>query len=435
MDDGSTLDASWWTPSVEQALQAVGSSTHGLGRDEAAARLRRYGPNTLEAEKSSRLGSLLLRQISSPIVIVLIAAAILSFVIGDTTDSIIILFIVVVSGALASWQEYRAAAAVSDLQHIVAVQAEVLRDGAVTKVPREEVVPGDVVLLSAGASIPADCRLLETRDLFVNEATLTGETFPVEKTPSDLPADTPLAGRSNALFQGTDIVSGIGRALVVRTGRNTQFGAIAERLRIRPQETDFERGVRQFGMLLIRVTLILVILIFAFNVYLHRPVLDSFLFALALAVGLTPELLPAIISVNLATGARRMAARKVIVKRLVSIENFGCMDVLCSDKTGTLTEGKVRLDGALNVEGKPSPKALQLAAINAAFQTGFHNPIDDAIVAAAGQPTAAASRLDEVPYDFARKRLSVLAKVDDHALLITKGALVQVLETCYHCGG
>ena len=280
MDDGSTLDASWWTPSVEQTLQAVGSSTHGLGRDDAAARLRRYGPNTLEAEKSSRLGSLLLRQISSPIVIVLIAAAILSFVIGDTTDSIIILFIVVVSGALASWQEYRAAAAVSDLQHIVAVQAEVLRDGAVTKVPREEVVPGDVVLLSAGASIPADCRLLETRDLFVNEATLTGETFPVEKTPSDLPADTPLAGRSNALFQGTDIVSGIGRALVVRTGRNTQFGAIAERLRIRPQETDFERGVRQFGMLLIRVTLILVILIFAFNVYLHRPVLDSFLFAL-----------------------------------------------------------------------------------------------------------------------------------------------------------
>jgi Mg2+-importing ATPase len=430
MDDRSTPDASWWAPSVEQAAQAIGSSTEGLSADEAATRLRRYGPNTLEAEKSSRLGSLLLRQISSPIVIVLIAAAILSFVIGDTTDSIIILFIVIASGVLASWQEYRAAAAVSDLQHIVAVQAEVLRDGALTKVPREEVVPGDVVLLSAGASVPADCRLLETRDLFVNEATLTGETFPVEKTPSNLPADTPLAGRSNALFQATNVVSGIGRALVMRTGRNTQFGAIAERLRIRPQETDFERGVRQFGMLLIRVTLILVILIFAFNVYLRRPVLDSFLFALALAVGLTPELLPAIISVNLATGARRMAARKVIVKRLVSIENFGCMDVLCSDKTGTLTEGKVRLDGALDVEGKPSPRALRLAAINAAFQTGFHNPIDDAIVAAAGRPTAAASRLDEVPYDFARKRLSVLANLDDHALLITKGALVQVLETC-----
>ena len=424
------LAASWWTPSVEQTAQAMGSSTNGLSRDEAAARLRRYGPNTLEDEKSSRLASLLLRQISSPIVIVLVAAAILSFVIGDATDSTIILFIVVVSGALASWQEYRAAVAVSDLQHIVAVQADVLRDGAATKVPREQVVPGDVVLLSAGTSVPADCRLLETRDLFVNEATLTGETFPVEKTPSDLPADTPLAGRSNALFQGTNIVSGIGRALVVRTGRNTQFGAIAERLRIRPQETDFERGVRQFGMLLIRVTLILVILIFAFNVYLHRPVLDSFLFALALAVGLTPELLPAIISVNLATGARRMAARKVIVKRLVSIENFGCMDVLCSDKTGTLTEGKVRLDGALNVECNPSPRALQLAAINAGFQTGFHNPIDDAIVATAGGPTAAASRLDEVPYDFARKRLSVLATLDDQTLLVTKGALLQVLETC-----
>ena len=430
MDDRSVQNASWWATSIKQTLQDIGSTPNGLSSIEAAARLQQYGTNTLKGKSSSRILSLLLRQLGSPIVLVLIAAAILSFVMHDATDGIIILFIVIASGLLGFWQEYRAASAVESLQQMVAVQAEVVRDGAAIKVPLEEVVPGDVVLLSAGVSIPADCRLLETRDLFVNEATLTGETFPLEKMVGDLPADTQLARRSNVLFQGTHVVSGIGRAVVVQTGHETQFGAIAERLRIRPEETDFERGMHQFGMLLIRVTLILLILIFAFNVYLQRPVLDSFLFALALAVGLTPELLPAIISVNLASGARRMAARKVIVKRLVSIENFGSMDVLCSDKTGTLTEGKVRLDGALDFEGKPSTRALQLAAINAMFQTGFHNPIDDAIMAVTGQQAVAASRLDEIPYDFARKRLSVLAAVEKQTVLVTKGALAQVLETC-----
>ena len=430
MNAQNLKDASWWATSVEQAGKDIGSSSNGLSSTEAAARLQRYGANTLEGKDSSRVLALLWRQLSSPIVLLLIAAAILSFGLHDTTDSIIILFIVIASGLLGFWQEYRAASAVESLQQMVAVQAQVMRDGAACKVPLERVVPGDVAILAAGVSVPADCRLIETRDLFVNEATLTGETFPVEKMVGDLPADTTLARRSNALFQGTHVVSGLGRALVMRTGRSTQFGAIADRLRIRPEETDFERGVRQFGVLLIRVTLILVLLIFAFNVYLQRPVLDSFLFALALAVGLTPELLPAIISVNLARGARRMATRNVIVKRLVSIENFGGMDVLCSDKTGTLTEGTVKLSGALDVEGKSSTRTLQLAAINATFQTGFRNPIDDAITAVAGQHAAAASRLDEIPYDFARKRLSVLAAMENKTVLVTKGALVQVLETC-----
>jgi len=430
VNDRSANDTSWWATSVEQAAHDLGSSLNGLSTAEATARLRRYGANTPQGKQSSRVLPLLLRQLGSPIVLVLIAAAVLSFFMHDPADTGIILFIVIASGLLGFWQEYRAASAVESLQQLVAVRAAVVRDGVAATVALEEVVPGDVVLVSAGVNAPADCRLIETRDLFVNEATLTGETFPVEKMRGDVPADTPLAHRSNAVFQGTHVVSGTGRALVVRTGRDTQFGAIAGRLRIRPDETDFERGVRQFGMLLIRVTLILVILIFAFNVYLQRPVLDSFLFALALAVGLTPELLPAIISVNLASGARRMAARKVIVKRLVSIENFGGMNVLCSDKTGTLTEGKVRLGGALDVEGNPSSRTLQLAAINAAFQTGFRNPIDDAVTAAASQQALAASRLDEIPYDFARKRLSVLAAMGNETALITKGALVQLLETC-----
>ncbi|MDZ4165883.1 MAG: magnesium-translocating P-type ATPase [Smithellaceae bacterium] len=422
--------SAWWSGSAEDVARDLGSATDGLSKDEAAARLKRYGANTLKGGEPSLVFPLLWRQLSSPIVIILIAAAILSFVLHDATDGFIILFIVAASGLLGFWQEYRAATAVESLQRIVELQAEVVRDGVAARIPLAEVAPGDVVLLSAGSGVPADCRLLTSRDLFVDEATLTGETFPVEKIVGDLPADTPLARRTNALFQGTHVVSGTGRALVVQTGRHTQFGTIAQRLRVGPEETDFERGVRQFGLLLVRVTLILLILIFAFNVYLERSALDSFLFALALAVGLTPELLPAIISVNLASGARRMAAKKVIVKRLVSIENFGSMDVLCSDKTGTLTEGRVRLEGALDLEGNTSERTLRLAAINATFQSGFHNPIDDAIMTAAGNSTSGASGLDEIPYDFKRKRLSVLAAIDGQPVLVTKGALSQVLAVC-----
>ncbi len=420
----------WWAQSLADSLRALDASSAGLSGPQAAERLRRHGPNTLQGQPALTVLALLLRQLGSPIVLILIAAALLSFAMRSATDGIIILAIVALSSLLGFWQEYRAATAVARLQQMVEVRAEVLRDGQAITVPVAQVVPGDVVLLSAGASVPADCRLLEERDLFTDEATLTGETFPVEKNVGELPADTPLACRSNALFQGTHVVSGSGRALVMRTGNATQFGAIAQRLRIRPEKTDFELGVRSFGNLLIRITLLLVMLIFAFNVFLQRPVLDSFLFALALAVGLTPELLPAIISVNLASGARRMAARKVIVKRLVSIEDFGSMDVLCSDKTGTLTEGMVHLAGALDIEGAACERALRLAAINAAFQTGYHNPIDLAITAAAQPLAADVLRLDELPYDFTRKRLSVLARVDGQPLLITKGALSQVLEAC-----
>jgi P-type Mg2+ transporter len=420
----------WWAQSLTDGLRELESTREGLNSTEAALRLQRYGANALQGKKTATVLSLLLRQLASPIVLILIAAALLSFALRDATDGFIILIIVSASSLLGFWQEYRAATAVERLQQMVEVRAEVLRNGQAVTLPMAQIVPGDVVLLSAGCSVPADCRLLEERDLFTNEATLTGETFPVEKNVGELAPDTPLSHRSNALFQGTHVVSGSGRALVMRTGNATEFGAIAQRLRIRPDATDFELGVRAFGSLLMRVTLVLVILIFAFNVFLQRPVLDSFLFALALAVGLTPELLPAIISVNLASGARRMAAQKVIVKRLVAIEDFGSMDVLCSDKTGTLTEGLVHLDGALDVEGVPSERALQLATINATFQTGYRNPIDAAITAAAARLSPDVLRLDELPYDFTRKRLSILAVTQGQSLLITKGALPQVLAAC-----
>ena len=415
---------------LDQILKALEATSRGLPGGEARARLQRYGANAIRAQGESRFSVLLWRQVRSPLVLILIGAAILSFAMHDATDGIIILSIVLISAFLGFWQEFRAESAVAGLQKLVALQADVLRDGQVIRVAMEEVVPGDVVVLAAGSSIPADGCLIEARDLFVNEATLTGETFPVEKTPGTVPADTPMARRTNAVFQGTHVVSGVGRMLVVCTGRNTEFGAIADKFRVRPVETDFERGVHHFGMLLIQVTLIMVILIFGFNVYLNRPALDSFLFAMALAVGLTPELLPAIISVNLARGAQRMAARKVIVKRLVSIENFGSMNVLCSDKTGTLTEGTVKLEDALDAEGRSSPRVLMLAGINAAFQAGFNSPIDMAVTAAAGPPAADAVRLGEVPYDFTRKRLSVLAAMGPHTVMISKGALVHILAAC-----
>ncbi|MEM4413330.1 MAG: magnesium-translocating P-type ATPase [Candidatus Caldarchaeum sp.] len=421
---------SFWSLPAAGVLSALQSSPDGLTSDEAAARLARTGPNVLGERKRSDIPTLLLRQVTSPLVLLLIAAAVLSFALHDSTDGIIILGIVGVSALLGFWQEHGAARAVEKLLATVAVRASVLRDGRPTEIAVEELVPGDVVLLSAGSRIPADCLLLEGQDLFVDEALLTGESFPVHKGPGTKPADTPLARRDNVLFMGTHVVSGSGRALVVHTGRSTEFGAIAARLRLRPAETEFERGVRRFGYLLMETTLVLVIAIFAFNVYLARPVLDSFLFALALAVGLTPQLLPAIISVNLASGARRMAAHSVIVKRLAMIENFGSMDVLCSDKTGTLTEGRVRVHAALDAMGNESERVLLYAFVNASFQTAFSNPIDSAIRAHRTFSLDGWHKLAEVPYDFERKRLSVLAEHDGHVMLITKGALTNVLDVC-----
>jgi len=421
---------SFWSLPTADVLSGLQSSPSGITADTAAERLARIGPNVLGERKRSNAPTLLLRQVTSPLVLLLIAAAVLSFALHDSTDGIIILGIVGVSALLSFWQERGAAEAVEKLLATVAVKASVLRDGRQTEIAVDELVPGDVVLLSAGSSIPADCLLLIAQDLFVDEAALTGESFPVAKTPGTVPPDAPLARRHNALFLGTHVISGTGQAVVVHTGKATEFGAIAARMRLRPPETEFEHGVRRFGYLLMEITLVLVIAIFAFNVYLHRAVLDSFLFALALAVGLTPQLLPAIISVNLATGARRMAAQKVIVKRLAAIENFGSMNILCSDKTGTLTEGRVRLQAALDAKGNESERVLFHAFLNAAYETGFSNPIDEAIRAHKVFPLDGWRKLDEVPYDFIRKRLSVLVEHDRRALLITKGAVQSVLDVC-----
>jgi len=422
--------AAFWSIAATEMLQQLQTTAQGLTTDEAQARLTRYGANLLKPKKKSDALTLLVSQFKSPIILILVFATGLSFFFHDPVNALIILTIILVSGLLGYWQEHSAANAVEKLLAIVQIKASVLRDGSPKEIPVEAIVPGDIVILNAGDVIPGDGLVDESKDLFIDEATLTGETYPVEKSVGVLAAETPLGQRTNALWMGTHVVSGSAKALVISTGKATEFGKVSERLKLRPQETDFEHGIRRFGYLLMEVTLVLVIVIFAINVYLARPVLDSFLFSLALAVGLTPQLLPAIISINLSHGAKRMAQAKVIVKRLASIEDFGSMNIICSDKTGTLTEGIVHLQSAIDVEGVPSDKVFLHAYLNAFYETGFTNPIDEAIRASRKADLTAYQKTDEIPYDFLRKRLSILVAHDNTHLMVTKGALANVLAVC-----
>ena len=411
-------------------LRHLGTAKEGLSSEEARQRLARYGSNLLKPQKRSDVLTLLLAQFKSPLILILLFATGLSFFLHDPVNALIILTIVLVSGLLGFWQEHSATHAVEKLLAVVQIKAAVLRDGSPAEIPVEEIVPGDIVILDAGDIIPGDCLVQESKDLFIDEATLTGETYPVEKSIEVLAAETPLGQRTNSLWMGTHVVSGSAKALVVGTGKETEFGRVSERLKLRPPETEFEHGIRQFGYFLMEVTLVLVLAIFAINVYLTRPVLDSFLFSLALAVGLTPQLLPAIISINLAHGAKRMAQVKVIVKRLASIENFGSMNVICSDKTGTLTEGIVHLQSALDVTGASSDDVLFHAYLNAFYETGFTNAIDEAIRSHRKFDLTGYRKVDEIPYDFLRKRLSILIAHDHTHLMVSKGALQNVLAVC-----
>lgn len=420
----------FWSLASQDAFQMLSCSDQGLSTATAEERLNTYGPNTLKDTSHSSTILLFLSQFKSPITILLIAAALLSMGLGDMSDTIIILIIILISSFLGFWQEKGAAHAVEELLKMVQIRCRLVRESVEKEWPIATVVPGDVVLLSAGDVIPGDSLLLDSRELFIDEAAFTGETFPVEKNPGTLPADTPMAKRSNTLFMGSHVISGKARALVIRTGKHTEFGKISDRLRLKSPETDFEKGIRHFGYMLMEITLVLVLIIFAINVLLHKPVLDSFLFSLALAVGLTPQLLPAIITVNLSAGARAMAAKKVIVKRLASIENFGSMNILCSDKTGTITEGKVTIKDALDITGQHSDKVLQYAGLNAALQQGFRNPIDEAICSVYKPAATAYTVQCEIPYDFIRKRLTVQVKNGKENMAITKGALTVMLDVC-----
>jgi Mg2+-importing ATPase len=402
----------------------------GLTTAEAARRLARHGPNELRrGRRLSRL-AVLASQLKSPLLLLLVFAAGISMISGEWVDAGIVTAIVAATVGIGWSREYRAQTAAAALTDRVKTRATVLRDGVPVPIELRDIVPGDVVLLGAGSLVPADARLLEATDLFVNESVLTGESFPVAKRIGPVVTTAPLAAQHGMVFLGTNVRSGTARCVVVTTGAATHFGAIARRLVLRPPETEFDRGVRRFGMLLTGAMGAMVIVVFAVNVVLGRPPVDTLLFSIALAVGLSPELLPAVLGFNLARGAQMMAGHGVLVKRLPAIENLGSMDVLCTDKTGTLTEGVVRLDGAFDAEGVPSPRVLELASWNARLQAGLVNPLDQAILQAHRPDLAGVEKLAEVPYDFVRKRLSVVVRTSAGPQIVTKGAFAHVVEAC-----
>jgi len=425
--DERAIASSWGRP-LGEAFAALNASDAGLLAAEARARLAAVGPNQLDEHKRQQRLRAILSRFRNPLIIILLCAAAVSAITQDPTSFFIITAIVLLSVMIDFVQEQRAENAITKLRARVALRVTVLRDGHPQDLPAARLVPGDIVLLSAGDLVPADCRLIISRDLFVNEALLTGEPYPAEKNEAAAAPEGETAAPANGVFMGTSVVSGTARALVVATGRSTRIGSIAGSLRKEPPPTAFALGIHDFGMLIVRLTTLLVLFVLLVNVLFQRPLLESFLFALALAVGLTPELLPMVVSVTLAHGAIRLSREHVIVKRLSAIHDLGSMDVLCSDKTGTLTEAHIRLVRELDINGSESKGVLRWAHVNAAFETGLKSPLDQAILERERIDLSAWRKIDEVPFDFERRRVSVLAERDKRRYLVVKGAPEDILR-------
>src|ERR1019366_1913018 len=426
----TTLDRFWDVP-LQDLLGQLQATPAGLTSDEARQRLRLHGPNSLVGESRFAALTAFLTFFANPLVVILLAAAAISIVLGDPVGGSIIIAIVLLSVVVNFYVEFQARHAVEDIRKQVATTAAVLRDGKELELPVAELVPGDVVLLNAGDLAPADARLLDAKDLHVRESALTGESLPVDKAAADLSAGQhSMADASNSVFLGTAVQTGIGTAVIVRTGKDTAFGAIAQRLAMRPPETEFGRGIRHFGLMITRVIMLLVLFVLLVNIVLHRPLLESFLFSVALAVGMTPEMMPMIITISLAQGARRMAKKKVLVKQLTAIEDFGSVEILCSDKTGTLTEGEIALDRHVDVQGRDNDEVLRFVYLNSYFQAGIKSPLDDAILKYARPAITEYAKVDEIPFDFNRKRLSVVVRRSGEDFLITKGEAESVFAIC-----
>ncbi|MFN8243193.1 MAG: magnesium-translocating P-type ATPase [Ferruginibacter sp.] len=424
-----SIPAFWQYP-AEKLLAELQSSTQGLSDEEALRRLAATRSGQKKIAPLTKDILLFIGQFKSPLTLLLVAAVILSLFLGETSDVFIILFILLATGVMSFLQERHAGLAVEKLRSLIRSKVKVIRNNTVKSVFSEEIVAGDILQFAAGDIIPADCLLLEENDLHANEASLTGETYPAEKEVGPVDATTPLNKRSNVLFEGTSVVSGSGKAIAVLTGKDTVFGALSASLTRAPEETVFEKGIRRFGFLLMQITIVLAIIILVVNIYFHRPLIDSLLFGLALAVGMAPELLPAIMTIAMSAGSRRLAARKVIVKKLSSIQNLGEINLFCSDKTGTLTEGILQVAGVNGIDGKEQPVARQLAYLNAYFETGFSNPMDDALRALPAVSADGYTKTDEIPYDFIRKRLSVFVANGPSCQLISKGAVSTILSIC-----
>ena len=414
---------------IDALLQRLETSADGLSSEEAKNRLEIYGRNELARKKKRAAIVGFLLHFRSPLIIILMFAALISGILGELANVAIIFTIVFLSVILDFYQESKAEKAAEALKEKVTTTATVLRDSTKQEVKLSEIVPGDIIYLSAGDIAPADARVITAKDLFVNQSSLTGESFPVEKSPLPMKVKgASVTEWSNYLFMGTSIVSGTATAAVVKTGGSTEYGKIAKRLVEKEPETEFEKGIKSFGFLIMQVTFLLVIFVFFINALYRRDVLESLLFSVALAVGLTPELLPMIITVNLSKGAMSMSKKGVIVKRLSSIENFGSMNVLCTDKTGTLTENKIKLVLHIDPEGNDDHKVFEYSFLNSYYQTGLRSPLDEAILAFKEAHAAGFQKIDEVPFDFVRRRVSVVVEKERQRFFIAKGAPEEILK-------
>jgi len=430
---------------IDQLLVHLNTSQSGLSSQEAANRLGIYGFNELAKKKKRTTIVEFLFHLRNPLIIILLLAGLISFFLGvssgssdEIIDAVIIFSIVLLSVVLDVYQESKAEKAAEMLKEKVTTTATVLRDNTKQEVKLSEIVLGDIVYLSAGDIAPADARVVNAKDLFVDQSALTGESFPVEKAAEPLKArGAAITEWDNCLFLGTSIVSGTATAVVLKTGSFTEYGKIAQRLAARAPETEFERGLRRFGFLMMEVTFLLVLFVFLINsaraLFLKGDIFEALLFAVALAVGLTPELLPMIISVNLSKGALAMSKKGVIVKRLTSIENFGSMDILCTDKTGTLTENKITLVLHVDMEGKDDEKVFLYSFLNSSFETGLKSPLDEAILRYKDIDVKGYQKIDEVPFDFTRRRVSVVVEQEGQRYLIAKGAPEEIIKVCTYC--
>lgn len=430
--------------SSDQALAAMNSSRQGLTLKESKQRYKTYGPNQIPSKYSRSFILDAIAHSTNPLVVILIIAAVISAFTGSFINAAIIVTVVSLSIFMDYFQTHRSLRAANKLQEQVATTSIALRENEQVEILCSELVPGDIIYLVAGDKVPADCLLLHSKDLHVQQAALTGESLPVEKEAIllTLAPENP-AEATNAVFSGSSIVSGNALALVISTGKHTLFGQIAENLAIIPPRTAFEKGILQFGLFIMKTVTFLVLFVFLINIYLHHSPLESLLFAVALAVGLTPEFLPMIITVTLATGAIRMSKQSVIVKNLAAIQNFGSIDILCSDKTGTLTQGKMVLDKVVDLTENESEHVMLLAYLNSSFGTNIKNPLDtavlekvnvnplDAAILRHDHPNAQSYiKIDEIPFDFERRASSVVVDKNGTHLLITKGAPEQVIVRC-----
>jgi Mg2+-importing ATPase len=417
-------------PPVADVLERLAATAAGLDRGEVETRRRSAGFNRLQVHRRRPLWLEFLSRFLNPLVLILLFASAMSAATGNVASFVIVIVMVVLSITLDFVQGLRAENSVDALRRTVAVRALVRRDGAEASVPVEDLVPGDIVRLAAGDLVPADCRLIEARDLYVDQAMLTGESYPAEK---QVVPDAGGTGEArDTVFMGSSVISGSALVVVVLTGEATTFGRLSDTLTAPPPPTAFEIGIRRFGYLILRLTVFLVLFVLVVNVWFARPWLESLMFALALAVGLTPELLPMIVTVTLSRGAIRLAARRVIVKRLAAMHNLGAMDVLCTDKTGTLTEAKIALVRHLDARGAESERVFRLAFLNSRFESGIKSPLDDAILAFRDLDVTTWRKIDEVPFDFERRRVSVLVADPSERLLVVKGAPEDVLRQSTH---